>query len=157
YERMEYRILGPLVVVDRGETVKLGGSKQRSLLAFLLLHPNQAVSRDRLIDELWGAKPPKTAATAIQVYVSQLRKALGRGVIVTQAPGYLIQVREGELDLARFEASVADARAAAPPEASDLLREALGLWRGPPLAELDALFARDAGIRLEEERLAALE
>ncbi len=155
---MEFHILGPLQVVDQGRVVTLGGSKQRSLLAFLLLHPNEAVSRDRLIDELWGDRPPDTAATAIQVHVSQLRKALGRDVIVTQPPGYLIRVRDGELDLERFERSVAGARSAPLAEASELLSEALALWRGgPPLAELDAPFARAAGIRLDEQRLAALE
>jgi DNA-binding SARP family transcriptional activator len=137
--------------------VKLGGSKQRSLLAFLLLHPNQAMSRDRLIDELWGDPPPGTAATAVQVHVSQLRKALGRDVIVTQTPGYLIRVRDGELDLERFERSVAEAQSAPPEEASVLLREALGLWRGTPLAELDVPFAHAAGARLDEQRLGALE
>ena len=154
---MEFHILGPLEVMDQGRVVKLGGSKQRSLLAYLLLRPNEAVSRDRLIDELWGDQPPDTAATAIQVYVSQLRKALGRDVIVTQPPGYLIQVRDGELDLERFERSVAGARSAPSAEASELLSEALALWRGPPLAELDAAFARAAGVRLDEQRLAALE
>jgi DNA-binding SARP family transcriptional activator len=154
---MEFRILGPLEVVDQGGNVKLGGSKQRSLLALLLLSPNQAISRDRLIDELWGDQPPDTAATAIQVHVSQLRKALGRDVIVTQTPGYLIRVRDGELDLERFERSVAEAQSAPPEEASALLREALGLWRGTPLAELDVPFAHAAGVRLDEQRLAALE
>ena len=154
---MEFHILGPLEVMDQGRVVKLGGSKQRSLLAYLLLRPNEAVSRNRLIDELWGDQPPDTAATAIQVYVSQLRKALGRDVIVTQPPGYLIQVRDGELDLERFERSVAGARSAPSAEASELLSEALALWRGPPLAELDAAFARAAGVRLDEQRLAALE
>jgi DNA-binding SARP family transcriptional activator/DNA-binding beta-propeller fold protein YncE len=155
---MEFRILGPLEVVDQDAVVvKLGGAKQRSLLAFLLLHPNEVVSRERLIDELWGDQPPETAATAIQVHVSQLRKALGRDAIVTQQPGYLIRVRDDELDLERFERSVAAAQSAPPAEASELLSEALALWRGPPLAELDAPFARDAGIRLDEQRLAALE
>src|SRR5215468_1824938 len=154
---MEYRILGPLEVVGEGDTVKLGGSKQRSLLACLLLHPNEAVSRDRLIDGLWGERPPETAATAIQVYVSQLRKALGRDVIVTQAPGYLIRVRDGELDLERFERLVAEAQSAPPEEAAVLLREALALWRGTPLAELDVPFAHAAGARLDEQRLASLE
>ena len=154
---MEFRILGPLEVVDQGASVKLGGSKQRSLLAFLLLSPNQAISRDRLIDELWGDQPPDTAATAIQVYVSQLRKALGRDVIVTQTPGYLLRVRDGELDLERFERSVAEAQSAPPEEASVLLRKALALWRGTPLAELDVPFAHAAGVRLDEQRLAALE
>ena len=80
---MEFRILGPLEVVDQGGNVKLGGSKQRSLLAFLLLSPNQAISRDRLIDALWGDPPPVTATTAIQVHVSQLRKrfALHDGIV----------------------------------------------------------------------------
>lgn len=154
---MEFRILGSLEVVGRGGGVKLGGTKQRSLLAFLLLNPNRAISRDRLIDELWGDQPPVTAATAIQVHVSQLRKALGRDVIVTQTPGYLIRVRDGELDLERFERSVAEAQNAQPEEASVLLRGALGLWRGTPLAELDVPFAHAAGVRLEEQRLAALE
>jgi DNA-binding SARP family transcriptional activator/outer membrane protein assembly factor BamB len=154
---MEFRILGPLEVVDQGREVKLGGSKQRSLLAFLLLNPNRAMSRDRLIDELWGGDPPDTAATAIQVHVSQLRKALGKDVIITQTPGYLIRVRDGELDLERFERSVAEAEGAAPEEASVLLREALALWRGTPLAELDVAFAHAAGARLDEQRLAALE
>ena len=154
---MEFHILGPLEVVDQGRLVKLGGSKQRSLLAFLLLHPNQVVSRDRLIDELWGGQPPDTAATAIQVHVSQLRKALGPDVIVTQAPGYLIRLHDAELDLVRFERCVAEAERSSSVEASELLSEALGLWRGTPLAELDAPFARDASLRLDEQRLAALE
>ena len=154
---MEFRILGPLEVVDQGANAKLGGSKQRSLLALLLLNPNRPISRDRLIDELWGDRPPDTAATAIQVHVSQLRKALGRDVIVTQTPGYMVRVRDGELDLERFERSVAEAQSAPPEEASVLLREALGLWRGTPLAELDVPFARAAGARLDEQRLAALE
>ena len=154
---MEFHILGPLEVMDQGRAVKLGGSKQRSLLAFLLLRPNEAVSRDRLIDELWGDQPPDTAATAIQVHVSQLRKALGRDVIVTQPPGYLIRVRDGELDLERFERSVTEAQSAPPVDASALLSEALALWRGPPLAELDAPFARAAGVWLDAQRLAALE
>jgi DNA-binding SARP family transcriptional activator/streptogramin lyase len=154
---MEFRILGPLEVVDQGQAVKLGGSKQRSLLAFLLLNPNRAISRDRLIDELWGGEPPDTASTAIQVHVSQLRKALGKDVIVTQAPGYLIRVREGELDLDSFERAVAEAQSAPPAEATVLLRQALALWRGSPLAELDVSFAHAASARLDEQRLAALE
>jgi DNA-binding SARP family transcriptional activator len=154
---MEFRILGPLEVMDQGANVKLGGAKQRSLLAFLLLNPNQAISRDRLIDELWGEQPPDTARTALQVHVSQLRKALGRDVIVTQTPGYLIRVGDGELDLGRFERLVAEAHSAPPEEASVLFEEALGLWRGTPLAELDVPFAHAAGARLGEQRLAALE
>ena len=154
---MEFRILGPLQVLEEGRALPLGGAKQRALLALLLLDPNRVVSRDRLIDELWGAAPPATAQTALQVYVSQLRKALGRDLILTQPPGYLIRVGDGELDLHRFEWLVAAARAEEPAEAVRLLREGLALWRGAPLAELSHSFARAEGARLDEQRLAALE
>ena len=80
---MEYRILGPLEVLEDGQPVSLGGSKQRALLVILLLHANKVVSRDRLIDELWGGSPPDTAQTALHVHVSQLRKILGSETIVT--------------------------------------------------------------------------
>jgi DNA-binding SARP family transcriptional activator len=154
---VEYRVLGPLEVEEDGRLLKLGGAKQRSLLAALLLRANEVVSRDRLIDELWGASPPDTAPTALQVYVSQLRKALGRDLILTQPPGYLIRVSDGELDLHRFERLVAKARAEEPAQAARLLREGLALWRGAPLAELGDSVARAERARLEEQRLAALE
>ena len=154
---MEFRVLGPLEVEENGRVLKLGGAKQRALLALLLLHANEAVSRDRLIDELWSSTPPETASAAIQVYVSQLRKVLGRDAIVTKPPGYLIRVEEGSFDLDRFEATVARAQGAPPVEAAQLLRQALGLWRGSPLAELDGSFARAERARLGEQRLSALE
>jgi DNA-binding SARP family transcriptional activator/DNA-binding beta-propeller fold protein YncE len=154
---MEFRILGPLEAVDDGAVVKLAGSKQRSLLALLLLNANQVVSRNRLLDELWEASPPETAPTALQVYVSQLRKSIGRDLIVTQAPGYLIRVADGDLDLQRFEQLVATARAQEPAQAARLLREGLSLWRGAPLAELSDSFAVAERARLEEQRLGALE
>src|SRR5437773_4812344 len=154
---MEFRILGPLEVEDDGRLIPVGGTKQRAVLASLLLHANEVVSRDRLIDELWGASPPETAPTALQVHVSQLRKALGRDLILTQAPGYLIRVSDGELDLHRFEQLVAAARAEEPVQAARLLREGLALWRGAPLAELSDSFAPAERARLEEQRLAALE
>jgi len=155
---MEFRILGPLEALEEGRPVALGGSKQRALLAILLLHAPDVVSRDRLIDELWGASPPGTAPTALQVYVSQLRKILGRETIVTRARGYSMQVGAGELDLDRFERLVGDARAQDPAEAAETLREALALWRGTPLAEFDSVeFADAERARLEEQRLAALE
>jgi DNA-binding SARP family transcriptional activator/glutamine cyclotransferase len=154
---MEFRVLGPLEVEEDGLLLKLGGAKQRSLLAALLLRANEVVSRDRLIDELWGASPPDTAATALQVYVSQLRKALGRDLILTQPPGYLIRVSDGELDFHRFERLVATARTEEPAQAARLLREGLALWRGAPLAELADSFARAERTRLDEQRLAALE
>src|SRR5262245_15764716 len=154
---MEFRILGPLQVLDEGREVPLGGAKQRALLALLLLDPNRVVSRDRLIDELWHTDPPDTARTALQVYVSQLRKALGRDLILTQPPGYLIRVSDGELDFHRFERLVATARTEEPAQAALLLREGLALWRGAALAELGDSFARAERARLEEQRLAALE
>ena len=154
---MEFRVLGSLEVEEEGRVLKLGGAKQRALLALLLLYANEAVSRERLIDELWGSTPPETAPAAIQVYVSQLRKLLGREVIVTQPPGYLIRVREGALDLERFERAVERARGEPSGDAAELLRDALGLWRGPPLAELDGSFARAERARLNEQRLSALE
>ena len=154
---MEFRTLGPLEVLAEGRPVALGGAKQRALLAVLLLHANEVVSRDRLIDELWGASPPDTARAALQVYVSQLRKALGRDLILTQPPGYLIRVSDGELDLHRFELLVTAARAEEPVQAARLLREGLALWRGAPLAELSDSFALHERARLEEQRLAALE
>jgi DNA-binding SARP family transcriptional activator len=104
---MEFRILGPLDVVDGDHRiVPLGGARQRALLALLLIRPNEVVSRDRLIDELWGSKPPPTAANTVQYYVSQMRKRLGADRIVTRPPGYEIRVEPGELDLQRFEALV---------------------------------------------------
>src|SRR5919201_444764 len=154
---MEFRILGPLQVLDEGRELPLGGAKQRALLAVLLLDPNRVVSRDRLIDELWHTDPPETAPTALQVYVSQLRKTLGRDLILTQPPGYLIRVGDGELDLHLFERLVASARAEEPAQAARLLREGLALWRGAPLAELGDSFAPAERARLEEQRLAALE
>ena len=95
---MEFRILGPLEVIDRGRRVALGGAKQRALLVVLLLHPNQVVSTDRLIDSLWGDRPPETAQTALQVHVSQLRKLLGANRILTEPAGYVLRISPGELD-----------------------------------------------------------
>jgi DNA-binding SARP family transcriptional activator len=155
---VEYRILGPLEVLADGQPVSLGGSKQRALLVILLLHANEVVSRDRLIDELWGESPPDTAQTALHVHVSQLRKILGSETIVTLAPGYSIQVAAGEFDLDRFEHLVDEAHRQEAAEAAATLREALGLWRGSPLAEFgSAAFADTERGRLEEQRLAVLE
>ena len=156
---MEFRILGPLEVVEQGRALPLGGARQRTLLALLLTRANEVVSADRLIDELWGAHPPRTAANALQYHVSQLRKALApHEAIVTQEPGYVIRVGPDELDLLRFEALVEEARQAAPELAAQRLREALDLWRGPALADLaHESFAQTEIPRLEELRLAALE
>ena len=145
---MDYRILGPLEVVADGRAVDLGAHKQRALLAVLLLDANRVVSTDRLTDALWDEDPPRTAGKALQVYVSELRKQLGRERLQTKAPGYLLRVEAGELDLERFQALHAEGRHA----------EALSLWRGPPLGEFASeRFAQPEIARLRELRLACLE
>ncbi|MGZ8694644.1 MAG: BTAD domain-containing putative transcriptional regulator [Gaiellaceae bacterium] len=155
---MEFRILGPLEAVDGGRLLPLGGARRRTLLVLLLTRANEVVSSDRLIDELWGAQPPHGAANALQNHVSQLRKVLPPDTIRTREPGYLIHVERDQLDLLRFEALVSRAQAAPAAEASDLLREALELWRGPPLSDLaQEPFAQAEIRRLEELRLEALE
>jgi DNA-binding SARP family transcriptional activator len=159
---MEFRILGPLEVWDGGDEVSLGGPKPRALLAGLLLHPNEVVPTDRLIDELWGEDSPEDAAAALRVNVSRLRKALPQDVLTTRAPGYVIRVEPNELDLHRFERLVDEGRdllaRGLAAEASDRLRDALSLWRGPALADFayDS-FAQAAIARLEEIRVAAVE
>ena len=156
---MEYRILGPLEVVEQGLPLALGGARQRALLALLLTRANEVVSTDRLIDELWGERPPKAAANALQYHVSRLRKLLASGgAIVTKEPGYLIRVEPNELDLLRFERLVEEGQRSPPEVAARLLREALALWRGPALADVaDESFAQAEILRLEELRLLALE
>jgi DNA-binding SARP family transcriptional activator len=156
---VEFRILGPLEVVEEGRRLALGGPRQRALLAILLTRANEVVSNDRLIDELWGAQPPRAGTNALQYHVSQLRKTLGRSdAIVTREPGYLIQVAPHELDLLRFEQLVEEARWASADKAARLLRDALSLWRGQALADLASEPIAQAEIlRLEELRLAALE
>jgi DNA-binding SARP family transcriptional activator len=156
---VEFRILGPLEVVEGGRTLTLGGARPRALLALLLTRANEVVSTDRLIDELWGASPPETASNALQYHVSQLRKALAPSeAIVTQDPGYVIRIGPDELDLLRFERLVEEAQQATPESAARGLREALELWRGPPLADLaNEHFAPIEIHRLEELRLAAIE
>jgi DNA-binding SARP family transcriptional activator len=155
---VEFRILGPLEVVEHGRALPLGGVRQRTLLALLLTRANEVVSADRLIDELWGAQPPQTPANALQYHVSQLRKALApRDAIVTQEPGYVIRLGPDELDLLRFELLVEEALESAPELAAQRLRDALALWRGPPLADLGHESLQTEILRLEELRLAALE
>jgi DNA-binding SARP family transcriptional activator len=155
---MDFRLFGPLEVVEHDRVLALGGGRQRCLFAVLLLHANEVVSSDRLIDALWGERPPLTAAKSIQVYVSRLRKELGEGRLVTRAPGYVLRVDPSELDLARFERLLGEARSADPKRAAQKLRGALALWRGPALADLAyERFAQPEIARLEELRLAALE
>jgi DNA-binding SARP family transcriptional activator len=157
---VEFRILGPLEVVEHDQLLALGGPKQRALLAILLLHRGEVVSTDRLSDELWGERPPASAAKTVQAYVSNLRRALGDGLLVTRGHGYLLQTAPDQLDVDRFAALVGAGRTALGAgdarRASERLREALALWRGPPLADFAyERFAQAEAARLEEERLAA--
>jgi DNA-binding SARP family transcriptional activator len=145
---MEFRILGPLEVVDDGRPVSIRRGKDQELLAYLLLHANEVVPSGRLIDALWDERPPPTAPKILQNAVSHLRKELGEGRLLTRDPGYVLRVEKDELDVQRFEQLAKEGRG----------KEALALWRGTPLLGLrDERFADDARRRLEEKRLAVLE
>jgi DNA-binding SARP family transcriptional activator len=157
---MDFRILGPLDVVGPNGPIGIDAGKVRALLELLLLHANEVIASDRLVDSLWGESPSESAEHAVEVYISRLRRALGQDRIETHPPGYRVRVEPGELDLHRFQALTADARAAL--EADDaaralrLLQDAEALWRGPALAELRSLEpSRHEVIRLDELRLAA--
>jgi predicted ATPase/class 3 adenylate cyclase/DNA-binding winged helix-turn-helix (wHTH) protein len=162
---MDFRILGPLEALDGRQRVALGGSKRRAVLALLLLHANETLSTDRMIDELWGEHPPAAAAKTLQVHISRLRKALGGGsadVLVTRDHGYELQIDPEHLDAHRFERLVAEGRAELeairPESAMPALEQALALWRGPPLADLSyEAFAQREIARLEELHGAAIE
>jgi len=153
-----------LEVVDGDQRLGLGGPKQRAVLAILLLHRGEVVSTDRLIDELWGERPPARASKTVQVYVSNLRKELGDGLLVTEGRGYLLRARSGQLDLDSFQQLVAEGRQALRDGnaqlGSDRFRRALALWRGGGGALEDLAyepFAQGATARLEEQRMAVLE
>jgi len=155
---VDFRILGPLEVWDRGRPIELPRRKQRALLAFLLLRAGEAASTDALIDALWGEEPPRTARTSLQNSVAQLRRALGPGVVASEAGGYRLEIILEQLDLGRFERLTAEARSRSGGERAERFREALGLWRGPPLADLIyEPFATREVARLEELRTAANE
>ena len=163
---MQFRLLGPLEVEDDGRPLVLGSAKQRALLAILLLHANEVVSRDRLIDELWGEQQPASAPHSLEVYVSRLRKTLqrdgGERLLVTRAGGYLLLLEPDQLDVTCFERLLEEGRRALAAgnyeRASERFAEALALWRGPALGDLAyESFARPVIERLEEQRLAALE
>jgi DNA-binding SARP family transcriptional activator/ABC-type branched-subunit amino acid transport system substrate-binding protein len=166
---MDFRILGPLEVLNEGRAITLGGSRQRALLALLLLHRNETLSTDRLIDELWGERPPTNAAKTVQVQISRLRKALAAeagngsaGVVVTRGRGYELRLDPDRLDAHCFERLVAEGRSELagghPRRAVSALEGALSLWRGQPLAELAyEPFAQREVARLDDLRVAALE
>ncbi len=176
---MDFRILGPFEVRDGSRPLALGGEKQRAVLAILLLHRNEVVSADRLIDELWGESPPPGARRTLRAYISKLRRALaadgaapaeggnserepGDGVLLTRGHGYVLEVLPGELDLDRFTEAAERGRdalaAGRPADAARLLREGLSLWRGAPLGEFSYEgFAQTAIAQLEELYLGAVE
>ncbi|HTW12378.1 MAG TPA: AfsR/SARP family transcriptional regulator, partial [Solirubrobacteraceae bacterium] len=166
---MLFGLLGPLVVTDdRGRPLELGAPKQCAALAVLLLHANETVSSDRLIEELWGEEAPPTAAKSLQVHVSRLRHALGQGEgelaerLVTRAGGYLLRVSPDEFDVDRFARLAAEAQELVAGErwqaASECLDQALALWRGEPLSDFAyEAFAQSEIARLSELRVAALE
>ncbi|HEY7146981.1 MAG TPA: AfsR/SARP family transcriptional regulator [Streptosporangiaceae bacterium] len=166
----QFGILGPLEVWRSGQAVPLGGPRQRAVLALLLLEANRVVSMDRLAEDVWGGHPPEGWVTTLQTYVSHLRQTLepdrargGAGaVLVTRGRGYVLRVDRGHLDAAVFEDGFTEGRAALEAgrhaEAAGTLGQALGLWRGPVLADLDGYaFTRPEAARLEELRLAAVE
>ena len=158
-QEVEFRVLGPFEVLVEGRAFELTRPKQRSLLALLLLHAGEVVSTDRLVEELWAGRPPKAAVGSLQNVVSDLRKALSPEVVATRSPGYMLGVDPERVDLHRFQRLVAQASEGGEAERrSALLREALALWRGPPLAELAfEPFAHIEIARLEEMRTAARE
>jgi predicted ATPase/DNA-binding SARP family transcriptional activator len=164
---MEFRILGPLQALDQGRDVAPAGSKRRALLALLLLHVNETVPVERLIDELWGERPPATAARTVQAHVSRLRKALAASngtpdLIVTREHGYQLALDPERLDSHRFERLVAEGSAELAggdaQRAASKFESALALWRGAPLADLASEpFARRESGRLEDLRMTAIE
>jgi DNA-binding SARP family transcriptional activator len=159
---MDYRILGPLEALDGERQLPLGGARQRAVLALLLLRGNETLTRDVIVDELWGDDAPPTAAKVLQNCVSALRKELPTDTIRTVAGAYQLALEPDELDRDRFERLLAEGRAALETgdnaEASDQFRSALALWRGAPLSDLSyEPFAQDEIKRLEELHVAALE
>lgn len=159
-------MLGPLEVTAGGRSLELAGARSRAVLAMLLMHANQVVSSDRLLDDLWPGQSSDKATGSLQVRLSELRKAFRSSGeadrLVTRPPGYLLRVAPGELDALRFEQLAAEGDAALATgdaaTAARCLDQALGLWRGPALADFDAVpAARAEAGRLEEQRLAALE
>ena len=156
---MEFRVLGPLEVLEQGHPIELHGRRQRALLACLLLHANEVVATERLLDDLW---PGGDDSRLVHVSVSRVRKALGAERLLTRPPGYVLRVGAGECDREAFDALAMEGRAALrhgrAEEAGTLLRRALALWRGPAFADFAyEPFAQAEAARLEEARLACLE
>jgi DNA-binding SARP family transcriptional activator/tetratricopeptide (TPR) repeat protein len=159
---VEFRILGPLEARAGPERLELGGARQQVVLAVLLLNANHVVSVGRLLEAVYGEELPPTARSQTQITISALRRLLAAhgqdGIISTRGQGYAIEVGDGQLDSLRFDALVAQARAADDPAgAVARYRDALRLWRGPALADLDSELLRAAAARLDEQRIAVNE
>jgi predicted ATPase/DNA-binding SARP family transcriptional activator len=158
---MEFRVLGPLEVVSGDAPIEVPGAKPRALLGLLLVHVNRVVSADRLVEELWEGLPPKSPGATLQTYVHRLRQALGLDSLRTRAGGYVLEVKDSDLDALRFERAVREVSQienASPRWVATRLGEALAWWRGKALADFEAAaWARPETDRLEELRLAALE
>src|SRR5215218_1154089 len=159
--RTDYRLLGPLEVLHRGEAVPTGGQRKRALLARLLLEANRTVSVDALVDALWGEHVPSTAVKMVHIYVSQLRKVLPGEALQTRPPGYRLEVAPEAVDLLRFERLRKEGREALTEgdaaTAAERLTAACTLWRGPALGEFTEPFAAAAAAHLDELRLVAVE
>src|SRR5262245_4105147 len=158
---MEFRILGPLEVSAGDGAIKLGGPKQRAVLAHLILQANRPVPAGLLVDGLWGEEPPDSARNTLQTYVYRLRHVLGEDRISSETGGYVLRAATSEIDAARFEAMLKAAKtdlASDPSKAAVALSEALMLWRGAPLADLsNEPSFRGEIARLEELHLSATE
>jgi DNA-binding SARP family transcriptional activator/pimeloyl-ACP methyl ester carboxylesterase len=158
---MEFRLLGPLEVLDGDTSVALGPPKQRALLARLLLAEGRTVAVDQFVDDLWGGDVPDSAVKMIQIHVSHLRRLLPAGMLLTRAPGYALEIDSAALDIVRFTRLRERGRAASasgdPAGAAALLTEALELWRGPALGEFSEPFAVVERAHLEEQHLACRE
>jgi DNA-binding SARP family transcriptional activator len=162
---VEFRLLGPLAVIFNGQEVGLGGPRERTVLAVLLLERGRIVPFDRLVDALWDDSPPESARGQIHICISTLRQRLAaageRGVIETRRPGYLLRVSEGQCDLDEFIRLTAEGRGHAAAnrheQAAERLRAALDLWRGMPLADIDSGLVQGAALGLAEQRVSANE
>ena len=159
---MHFRVLGPLQVVEEdGRSLVLGGPKQRAVLALLLMEANRPVSKDRLIDAMWGEHPPVSASETLDTYISRLRRILGPDRLARRPAGYELRVDAGELDLTTFDELVSEAEQLLPEDpnaAAAIFRKALALWNGDPIGDLRYELSM-TGItdQLAERHLAALE
>ena len=142
---IEFRVLGPLEILDEGEPIAVGGRKQRMVLAMLLLEAGRVVSSERLIDAIWGEEPPRTATTSLQNSISRLRKQLCLDALITKPPGYQLNIEPEQLDLARCRRWLDEARGAEPARRGELLRSALALWQGTALDKI--AWANDQRVR----------